>query len=260
MHFFSASLVWIEAEIKAGFSQSKGLTGRIQPRAYSCLSGLHVKTVFILSWFHSATQHGNVVMILLLGNEIQHYSFSTDTLPPFFFFFPAVLHTWEAIKQDNSFKNEWLFKDASQYPGTELQDPVSYHPSFHIRVFSSACGPRAVPCNALSQHRTQPSETPDPNVPHSSLARVIITETHLHLYFPPFVSNQMPTGNNWSDMNLVRGWCLIRNPIKLSSSPNRPSTERKHLVMAWRTPVYIVSSAGNFNGFRNQKLDFTLES
>lgn len=53
--------------------------------------------------------------------------------------------------------------------------------------------------------RIKPSETPDPNMPHSSLASAIITETHLHLYFPPFVSNQMHTGNDWSDMNLIRG-------------------------------------------------------
>lgn len=56
-----------------------------------------------------------------------------------------------------------------------------------------------------SQHRIKLSETPDPSMPHSSLARAIITETHLHLYFPAFVSNQMHTGNNWSDMNLIRG-------------------------------------------------------
>ena len=53
--------------------------------------------------------------------------------------------------------------------------------------------------------RVKPSETPDPNMPHSSLASAIIKKTHLHLYFPPFVSNQMHTGNDWSDMNLIRG-------------------------------------------------------
>jgi len=57
----------------------------------------------------------------------------------------------------------------------------------------------------LILHRIKPSETLDPNMPHSTLFSAIITETHLHLYFPPFVSNEMHIGNDWSDMNLIRG-------------------------------------------------------
>lgn len=51
----------------------------------------------------------------------------------------------------------------------------------------------------------KPLKTPDSNMPHSSLASVIITETHLHLYFPSFASNQMHRGKHWSDMNLITG-------------------------------------------------------
>lgn len=106
----------------------------------------------------------------------------------------------------------------------------------------------------------KPSKIPDSNTPHSNLASVIITETHLHLYFPSYVSNQMHRGKDWSDMNLITDWWHIRNTIKLSSSPNRPSTERKQLVMAWRTLVYVVSTAGILNGLSSQKLGFILES
>lgn len=124
---------------------------------------------------------------------------------------------------------------------------------------SSACSPHACTCYSPSR-QDKTFETPDPTMPHSSLVSATITETCLHLYFLPFVSNQMHAGSDWSDMNLIRGWCHVRNPIKLSSSPNKLSPETKHLVMAWRTPVYIVFPAGFLNGLSSQKLSFILQT
>lgn len=101
------------------------------------------------------------------------------------------------------FKNEGVSKDAFKYHSTELQDlRVRYLSSVHIRVPSSACGPHACTCYP---HPQQDKTFRNSNMPHSSSASATITKTHLHLYFPPFVSNQMHTGNDWSDMNLIRG-------------------------------------------------------
>lgn len=142
-------------------------------------------------------------MLLLLGNEEQHY-------PPLLIplkFSSVVLYTQGSNRAEQliPFKNEGASKDAFKYHTAERQDLcVRCLPSFHIKVPSLACGPHACTCYPHSQ-QNKTSETPDPNMPRSSLANAIVTETHLHLYFPPFISNQMQTGNNLSDMNLIRG-------------------------------------------------------
>lgn len=160
-------------------------------------------------------------------------------------------------KTTDSFQNEGVAEDAFKHHGTELNGLcVRYLLSFPSRVSSTACGPPAC-MHMLSSFST--GETPDPNMPPSSLATAVITGTHLRLYFPPFVSNRMHLGNDWSDMNLIRSWCHIRNPIKRSSSPNKLTTERKHL-MAWRAPVYVVPPAGILNELSSQKLGFILAS